>query len=129
MARPQPGPPRSGGGGSGGYLAGLCCILGTAILSGGLVVGVAHSRWAPLIVGVAAVAAICVLASVPAALLSVVGVLATGRGRRWLGEHLATELARRHHERMVAASPEQPLTQHLHVTPGALPLNGGGRRP
>lgn len=109
-------------------LLGLCCILGTAILCGGLVTGVAHSRWAPLIVGVASVAAMCVLASVPAALLGIVGVLATARGRRWLGEHVATALARRHHERMAAASPEQPLTQHLHVSPDMAPLNGGRRQ-
>jgi hypothetical protein len=109
-------------------LFGLCCLLGTAILCGGLVMSVAHSRWSPLIVGAAAVAAICVLASVPAALLGVVGVVATPRGRRWLGEHVATELARRHEERMAAAAPEQPLTQHLHVSAEAVPLNGG-RRP
>jgi hypothetical protein len=126
MARPQPG--SAGRGGHGTLLVGMCCLLGTAILCGGLVIGVAHSRWAPLIVGAAAVAAICVLASVPAALLGVVAVLATRRGRRWLGEHVATALARRHHERMAAASPAQPLTQHLHVPPDMVPLNGG-RRP
>jgi hypothetical protein len=126
MARPQPAPARSGGGD--GRVFGVCCILGTAILCSGLVIGVAHSPWARVIVGVAAVAVICVLASVPAALLGVVGVLATARGRRWLGEHIATALAWRHHERMAAASPEQPLTQHLHVPAESLPLNGGSRR-
>ena len=127
MARPQPGPAR-GGGVDGMLLFGLCCILGTALLCGGLVIGVAHSPWAPLIVGFAAVAAICVLASVPAALLGMLGVLATARGRRWLGEHVATALVRRHDERMAAASPEQPLTQHLHIPVEAVPVNGGRRR-
>jgi hypothetical protein len=127
MARPQPGPARSGGGKS-TYVVGLCSILGTAILSGGLVVEVAHSPWVPLIVGVAAVAAISVLASIPAALLGAVVVLATPCGRRWLGEHLATALARRHDERMAAASPEQPVSQHLHVSPEMVPLNGGRRQ-
>jgi hypothetical protein len=128
MARPQPGPARRADGGWGRVVAGICGVLATGILSGGLVVGVAHSPWGPAVVAAAGITAICVLASVPMALLGVVGVLVTRRGRRWLGEHIATALARRHHERMAAASPEQSLTQHLHVAPEMVPLNGGRRQ-